>query len=589
MFLRRCFRKYNGKRHAYWALVESHRTERGPRQRVMAYIGEMDESGRLGVQMAAAGNGSILQTALFEETEPNWVEVDVSRVRVERGIQFGGGWLGLQLLEKLGLVEFVKERLPSGREDIPWPMMALILVLCRLCNPSSELHIAEHFYERSGLADLLGVPPDKVNDARLYRALDRLLPHKRALETHLKNRLGDLFELEYDLLLYDVTSTYFEGNAEGNSLAKRGYSRDHRPDCKQVTIAMVVSREGMPLAYEVFEGNRADVTTVEEMVELVESRYGRASRIWVMDRGMISEENVAFLKEGGRRYILGTPRSQLKQFEKELLDEGWQAIREGLEVKLCASPGGQEVFILCRSTDRRQKEKAMHERFARRIESGLTKMAETCRKRKLNPMVVERRIGRLLGQNSRAASLFKIDVKRREDGGATVEWVRDDTWLEWAALSEGCYLLRSNVTDWSAKELWEAYIQLTEAEAAFRIHKSDLSLRPIWHQRADRVQAHVMVCFLAYVLWKSLGALCCRAGLGDSPRKVFDEIARIQMVDVVLPTRSGVEIRKRCVARPDKHQAILLQRLGMQLPRGMKIHTDVVKKSVKDSHGTTVS
>jgi len=308
--------------------------------------------------------------------------VDVERVRAERPRDFGGAWLGLQLLEKLGLTGFLQKVLPEGREDVAWWAMALVLVLCRLCDPSSELRIAEHLYERSALPDLLGIPADKVNDDRLYRALDRLLPHKEALEVLLRERLGELFDLEYDLLLYDATSTYFEGAAQANPQAQRGYSRDHRPDCKQVCIGLVVTRCGVPLGYEVFAGNRNDATTVQEIVQRIEVRYGQADRIWVMDRGMVSEENLAYLRECGRRYILGTPRSQLRQFERELLEQDWAVIREGLEVKLCPSPDATETFVLCRSADRREKERAIHESFAARIESGLVRMAQACQARR---------------------------------------------------------------------------------------------------------------------------------------------------------------------------------------------------------------
>jgi len=572
MFVRRCRQRKNGQDYAYWQLVESYRSERGPRQRVVAHLGDLDECGRIGVKEAASGNEDhVHQTNLFEDSKPRWVEVDPSRVKVERTLFFGGPWLGLEILGKLGLVEFLDSVMPCGREEIAWSMMSLVLVLSRLCGPSSELYIAEHLYERTALGDLLGVPVEKVNDDRLYRALDALLPHKRALEKHLKERLGDLFEIEYDLLLYDVTSTYFEGLAEGNEQAKRGYSRDHRPDCKQVCIALVVSKCGMPLAYEVFDGNRNDSTTVEQIIQTIESRYGSAKRIWVMDRGMVSEENIEFLRHNGQRYILGTAKGTLKRFERELLEGGWETIRNGLEVKLCPCPGGDETFILCRSIDRREKEKAMHERFEKRIEAGLEKMAEVCRTNKRKPLDIARRIGRLLGANSRAAGLFKIDLKE-VDGRAEVVWSKVDAWREWSTLSEGCYLLRSNITDWSAEELWKAYIQLTQAEAAFRITKSDISIRPIWHQRKERVQAHILVCFLAYVIWKALGQLCHSAGLGDEPRKVFDEISQIQMVDVLLLTRSGVNIRRRCVAQPTKHQAILLQRLGLTLPTHLQTH-----------------
>jgi transposase len=566
MFIRPCFRRKNGKRHAYWALMESYRTERGPRQRVVAYLGQLDERGRLGVKEAAEGGRRSRQRRLFEEVQPQWVEVDAARVRVENCCDFGRPWLGLELVRQLGLKEFLDQNLPRRQEEIPWSLMVLVLILCRLCEPSSELHIVEHFYAQSALAELLGVPAEKINEQRLYRALDALLPYKEALEVFLKGRLGELFGLEYDLLLYDVTSTYFEGEARKNPLAQRGYSRDHRPDCKQVCIGLVVSKCGMPLGYEVFAGNRGDVTTLQEIVETMERRYGRADRIWVTDRGMVSEENVAFLQKSGRRYIVGTPKSMLKRFERELLSEDWHAIRDGVEVKLCPSPDGEETFVLCRSRDRREKEKAMHARFEQRIEEGLRRIEAVCYRQRLDRAVVGQRVGRLLGQNSRAAGLFQVEVQSMGDGRAALCWKKVEAWRDWAALSEGCYLLRSNIADWSEEDLWKTYIQLTEAEAAFRMHKSDLSIRPIWHQKEERVLAHILVCFLAYVLWKTLSQKCQCAGLGHEPRRVFEELGKIRLVDVVLPTRQGTEIRKRCITRPSDHQAILLQRLRLRLP-----------------------
>ena len=570
MYVRRCYRKKNGKRHAYWALVESYRTARGPRQRVVAYLGELDERGRIGVQQAVQP-ASTAQAHLFRQAgSAEWVEVDIHGVRVERSRQFGGCWLGLELLRQLGLSQLLDRLLPQGREGISWSVMAQILVLGRMVEASSELRLAEHTYEASSLAELLGVPAEKVNDDRLYRSLDRLLPHKTALEKHLQQRLGELFQLDYDLLLYDVTSTYFEGEAAANPQAQRGYSRDHRPDCKQVNIAMVVSRSGLPLGYEVFAGNRSDVTTVEEIVAAMENKYGQANRIWVMDRGMVSAENVEFLQKGGRRYILGTPKSMLRKFEQQLLDETWSEVHAGLEVKLCLGPEGQEVFILCRSAQRRLKERAMHDRFERRIEQKLEQMAASCRQRRQDPLLLAQRLGKLLGRNSRAAGLFRVHIQTDARGGAHLEWSKREEWRDWARLSEGCYLLRSNVTDWSGEELWRAYMQLTEAEAAFRIHKSDLSLRPVWHHLERRVQAHILVCFLTYVLWKTFGRWCHDAGLGDEPRKIFAELGQIALVDVVLPTRTGISIRKRCVSRPTEHQAILLQRLGLELPTSIE-------------------
>ena len=565
MYLRRCFRRKDGKRHAYWALVESYRTNRGPRQRVVAWLGVMDEQGRLGVKHCAEKRPGH-QTNLFRSTEPEWVEVDVKRVRVERSRKFGGPWLGKELLRRLALDEFLGQTLPNGREEIPWSATAMILLLARLCEPSSELHLAEHVYQGSALSDLLGIPDEKVNEDRLYRALDTLLPHKKALEKHLKERLGELFDLDYDLLLYDITSTYFEGQADGNPQAQRGYSRDHRPDCKQVNIALVVSRCGMPLGYEVFAGNRHDATTLEEMVGHVEQLYGRAGRVWIMDRGLVSEKNVQFLRAGARRYILGTAKSSLRKFERELLSQDWKQVHEGLEVRLVPAPDGEEVFILCRSAERQAKEHAMQERFEKRIEDGLAKIAASCGKRRQKSGAVERRVGRLLERNTRAARLFDVQVEVDAQGFTQLRWTKVESWREWARKSEGCYLLRSNVTEWTPEELWRAYVQLTEAEAAFRVHKADLQIRPVWHHREDRVGAHILVCFLAYVLWKTLAASCRQAGLGDEPRQVFKELSDITLVDVVLPTRNGVEIRKRCISQPTEHQRILLQRLGMRLP-----------------------
>ena len=568
MYLRKCRKSLAGVEYVYWQLVESRRTDRGPRQHVVAYLGDMDEALRLGVAQAAAGKNGVRQDNLLSQSiAPEWVEVDVSRLRVERVLDFGAYWLGVELMARLGLRESLDTLIETGREEIPWSVMAMVLVLMRLVDPSSELRIAQHLFERSALGDLLGISPEKVNDDRLYRALDQVLPHKEALEKHLKERLGRMFKLEYDLLLYDITSTYFEGVCEGNEEARFGYSRDKRSDCKQVCIGLVVSREGMPLGYELFAGNRADVSTVKEIVEKIEGQYGKADRIWVMDRGMVSEKTLTLLRSEGRRYIVGTPRGLLRQFEAHLSsEEGWQTVTEGLSAKPIAAEEGKERFILCRSAARGGKEKAMLARFEERIEAGLKKLAAACAgKKKLRQTTVERRIGALLSRNSRAKGLFKVQVGLREDGGASVGWEKQENAAQWASLKEGCYLLRTNV-EGSVGELWRSYIQLTEAEAAFRIAKSDLRIRPIWHQKEERVGAHILVCFLAYVLWKTLAQMCKSAGLGNEPRKVIDELGGIKMVDVVLPTRGGVELRRRCISQPTKAQAILLDRLKLRLP-----------------------
>jgi transposase len=571
MFLRRCRRRSGGRETIYWELVESYRTERGPRQRVVASLGRADLRKRRGVVLAASERDSVRQLELFEEDlQEEWEQVDTRRVVTERARDFGAWWLALRLGRLTGLCEFLRDHLPAGREDVPWWVAALVLVLCRFCDPSSELGIAGHVYRRSALEDLLGVPATRINDDRLYRALDRLLPHKSELEKHLKDRLGELFSLEYDLLLYDMTSTYFEGACAGNAQAQRGYSRDHRGDCKQVTIALVVSRCGMPLGYEVFDGNRADVTTTQEIVGKIEAAYGVADRIWVMDRGMVSEANLSFLRQSGRRYIVGTPRVHLRRFEHDLLREGWQSIRDGLEVKTCSSADASETFILCRSADRRQKEQAIHARFEQRLDAGLAKLEAWCATARRTAEEVNRRVGRLLALNARSAGLYQVQVVPRAEGGSTLRWTKSEEWRAWSELSDGCYLLRTNIGEWSAGCLWEAYTQLTQAEAAFRIQKSDLRIRPVWHQKTERVQAHILVCFLAFVLWKTLAQACRTSGLGDEPRKVLDEIAQIKLVDVVLTTQEGTQIRRRCVVKPEPHQAVLLHKLGLRLPKQLR-------------------
>jgi transposase len=596
MFIRQCIRRIGGKRQAYWALVESYRTARGPRQRIVAWLGKLDEAGRLGVQQAAEGMNADTarptdptgnrQKALFEDDThgpaPRWVEVNAAGVRVENCRQFGGPWLALQLIQRLQLDEFLKRAMPPGEEHVAWSVSALILVIARLLEPSSELYTAEQWYPKTALAELLGVPVERVDDNRLYRALDELLPHKEQLQVYLKERLGNLFTLEYDLLLYDITSTFFEGKANF-AMAQRGYSRDQRSDCKQVCIGLIVSRCGMPLGYEVFAGNTADKSTVEKIVELMEKRYGKSNRIWVMDRGMVSEENLTFFRKERRRYLVGTPKGLLKKYEQELLSDDWHKIRDGIEVKLLSVPPDEdeepagdapspdttpqkEIFVLCRSRDRVKKDEGILQRFEQKIEQRLCAMSARCEKQRRDTQKVEREVGRMLGQNTRAARLFKVTVEKREDGGARLTWKKIEDVRDWATLSAGCYLLRTNVLDWTDEELWKTYMQLTEAEAAFRIHKTDLSIRPIWHQKEERVLAHILVCFLAYVLWKTLGQFCRQAGLGDEPRRVLDELAEIRLVDVVLPTRGGAEIRQRCVSRPTEHQQILLDRLQLRLP-----------------------
>jgi len=587
VYLRHSVRRKDGKKRVYWRLVRSVRRNGKVVQETVAQLGELDAQGRAKARaLARTITGRAEQHELFEEDsgDETPIPVRLNKVRLERGRAFGDVWLGWTLWRALRLEEICAGLLPEGREAIPWSSMAEVLVIARLCQPSSELHIAEDWYRATALEDLLRLPSEKVDDHRLYRALDRLLPHKRAIEQHLVRRLGELFGIEYDLLLYDVTSTYFEGLAEANPLAQRGYGRDHRPDCKQVCIALVVTRGGIPLGYEVFPGNRVDVTTVEEIVETMESRYGLAERIWVMDRGMTSAENIAWLQQSGRRYLIGTHRGDVKKWSRQIADaRDWTTVREGIEVKLCPGPDGAETFLLCRSAERRENERAMHERFIARIEQGLgalTRRIERARS-PLDRGTIERQIGRLLERNARAAGRYQIHLLKDPSRPSRLRliWSAHSEWEEWARSSEGCYILRTNISDWTPETLWTTYIQLTDAEAAFRIQKSDLSLRPIWHQKPERVQARILVCFLAYVLWKTLEQWQCRAGLGNSSRTILEELAHIQSTDVVIPVAdsSGREVRIRCVVRPDKAQAVLLDRLGLRLPERLKIPPSIGK------------
>lgn len=578
MYLRYTTRKKDGKVHRSWRLVRSVRIGRRVIQQTVTHLGELDEAGRLRARaLARALIGEPEQADLFDDgTRDQTIGVRLKGVRVENGRQFGDVYLALALWRACRLDEFAAAHIAAGKEEVPWEKMAAVLVAARLCEPSSELHIAEDWYRRTALSDLLQLNDALVNKDRLYRALDELLPHKAALEAHLSRRVGELFAVDNEVLLYDVTSTYFEGEAGANTQAKRGYSRDHRPDCKQVCIALVVTFDGFPLGYEVFPGNTHDSTTVRSIIQTMEARHGTVGKVWIMDRGMASAENIAWLRETGRRYILGMPKSELRKWAPALADKThWREIREGIEVKLCAAPdGSEETFILCRSQQRIDKEKAMHERFSARIEQALEKLRARIAKAKkpLNRDAINRQIGRLLQRNQRAAARFAIELKHADTPArCALEVSVQDSFDQWAALSEGAYVLRSNVTQWSDEKLWKAYIQLSQAEAAFRIQKDQLSIRPIWHQREDRVKAHILVCFLAFVLWKTLELWQQRSGLGNSPRTLLEELARIQAHDVILPTHAHGEIRLRCVAQPDAAQAALLDRLGIVLPKRIRL------------------
>ena len=586
MFLRRFQRRKNGKVHSYFALVESYRTAKGSRQRIVNYLGELQPGEENG--WAKLGRGldgkpppsPTLFDVAADDNDDDTVWVDLRGIRLERSRTFGDVWLALGLWRLLELDELFKKLLPEGREEVSWATVAAILAIARFCRPSSELHIETTWYRATALDDLLDVPSAKVHTDRLYAGLDQLLPLKEAIEKHLRGRVGELFAPSQELLIYDVTSTYFEGQCAQNPMAKRGHSRDHRPDCLQVCIGLVVTEEGLPLGYEVFEGNRHDSTTLKTIVETMERKYGKSQRIWVLDRGIVSEANLQMLRERDGRYIVGTPKATLRRFEQHLLDQDWTEVQPGVDVKRVAGDHDQEIFVLARSRDRRAKEQAMHAKFVTRVEEGLQGLQKSIAAGRLKKESdAQRRLGRLLQKNSRAAKAFhvKIETLAAPAGKAhlRITWEKDPEWTRYADLSEGCYLLRTNVTDVEPAVLWKQYIQLTEAEWAFRISKEELRLRPIWHQHQDRVLAHILVCFLAYVMWKTLAQWMRQSGLGDAPRSLLDELAKIRSGDVVLPTRSlvgatGRVVRLRCVTEPDAAQKLLLDRLGLRLPRRLR-------------------
>ena len=594
MFLRRHRKHAAGETYEYWTLCESRRTAAGPRQQVVATLGKLtggeprEEAGweqleaLLDGKPAAPRQMRLGQSPQAALTGPRWELVDVRGVRVERARDFGEAFLGLALWRRLGLHSLLAELIEPGEEEVPWPTVASVLAVARFCGQRSELGIAERWYAHSAMEDLLGVSWEKVNDDRLYRGLDVLAAHKDKLCAHLMERYRSWFGVQFEFLLYDVTSTFFEGKAEANEKAARGYSRDSRSDCKQVCIGLVCTPEGLPLSYEVFAGNRTDVTTVEEIVRTMEEKYGQAQRIWVMDRGMVSEENIAFLRERGARYLVGTPKSQLRQFEAALLEkDGWSEVQSGLEAKLVAHPDGrgEERFVLCRSRARGEKEAAM---LARQSDALCEELAKIDRALAQKPQAdleaVGRRIGRWLGRYPAAAKLLSAALRHDAQGracGLTLSCPLAPG--QWAAHTQGAYLLRTNCPERDPAQLWRWYIQLTQAEAAFRTAKSDLGLRPIYHQTAPRVEAHILVCFLALAMWRTLEMWMYGKGLGTCARRLVEEIATIKSMDVLLPVRRGEQVatlRLRCVARPERRVAELLVRLGLDLPTRSRILED---------------
>jgi len=602
MFLRRKNKSCRGVGYSYWSLCQTVRTAQGPRQRVIASLGKLDATEVPGLrggwedlpallrgEVPAAAPATIALPG-FASAAPaptQWEQVDVRGLRVERTRDFGEPYLALALWHRLKLDEVLATLLPAGRESVAWGQMAALLTVARFCAQRSELGVAEQWYESTALDDLLGVDPQLVNDDRLYRALDQLGRHKDALCTHLMERYRQWFDVRFEFLLYDVTSTFFEGQAAANPQAQRGYSRDQRSDCKQVCIGLVCTPEGLPLAFEVFAGNRPDVTTVEQIVGLMEEKYGAAERIWVMDRGMVSEANIAFLRQRKARYLVGTPKSWLRQHEATLLEKtDWQQVQDGLEVRLVEHPAGEpgEKYVLCRSDARAEKERAMLRRQSEGLTAALGKIdAWLARSAQENLETVGRRIGRALGKYPAAAAIICAEVQTDASGRACGLQITSTLAAgQKAYRQKGAYLLRTNCAETDPALLWRWYIQLTQAEAAFRTAKSDLGLRPIYHHKADRVQAHILVCFLALALWRTLEQWMASRGLGTCARQLIKALAELKSMDVILPVqRAGAvhELRLRVISSPEPATAQLLNHLGLRLPKGSRPNSHVVPKT----------
>jgi transposase len=582
MFLRAHRRSKDGKQHSYWSLVETLRTPDGPRQRRLCYLGELNDSAHsrwLKTIEVFNAEGESTQLKLFPseveppENDPDVARVLVKKVRLERTRQLGPCYLGWELWRRLKLDEFFQGVMDTDGADVAWSRVAAILGINRLCAPGSELALEQQWYPGTSLGDILHIEEGKINDTRLYRCLDRILPQKTKLEQHLKQRYGELFGAEFDVMLYDLTSTYVEGAAEANPMMRRGYSRDHRPDCQQLVLALIVNPEGFPCSYEVFNGNRADVTTLEVILRMVERKYGKARRIWVMDRGIVSEANLAAIRKRDGQYLVGTPRSKMKEFEAHLKQEAnWEQVRDEVQVKLISIPGGQETFILCKTEGRQRKEHAIRNRFARRMEAALDSLQKQVKAGRLkNRDKMHVRIGRILASHPQVADLYQVAVKEAS-GQLSIEWSAKDGQRQWREIREGAYLLRTNLTATTASELWAKYMQLTEVEAAFRALKSELSIRPLFHQLKRRVKAHVMVGFLGYALWVTLKHLLRRKQSQWSATRALAELATLQSADIVLPTTDGREIRLRRITEPTAGQQQLLHQLGIDLPDQLQIN-----------------
>jgi transposase len=567
-------RKKDGKEHRYFSIVESRRiSRRRVVHRTVVYLGEINDSQqaawRKTLEVFDEKQQDFATLSLFPDDREVAGDVDALQVRLgemqlERPRAFGSCWLGCELWRQLKLDEFWQSKLPEGREAVPWEKVLRLLVVNRLLAPGSEFQVHRQWFDQTAMADLLGADFAVAEKDRLYRCLDRLLEHKQELFQHLRERWQDLFAAHFDILFYDLTSTYFEGEAEEIPKAKRGYSRDHRPDCLQVVIALVITPEGFPLAYEVMDGNTSDRTTLRGFLEGIEKTYGKARRVWVMDRGIPTEALLAEMRDPARQmfYLVGTPKGRVNQHEKKWLDLPWQQVRESVQVKLYEQEG--ELYVLAQSEGRQAKENAMRRRRLARLLRKLRVMRRSLPKR--DQLLL--RIGAAKKEAGRPFGFVTIRVPKADEAVTreTFTFAVDKEKLRKAELRDGHYLLRSNLTGEDPGVLWERYIQLTQIEAAFKALKSELGLRPIYHQLGHRVEAHILVAFLAYCLLVTLKNRLQALAPGLTARAVLETLAPMQMLNVTFPTTDGRRLVMPRYTQPTPEQKLLLHQLQLDLP-----------------------
>ncbi len=575
MFLRSNKRIKDGKEHRYYTVVESRRLRSGKvAQRQVLYLGEINDSQqaawRKTLEVFDEQQHRFTPLSLFAEDRPvpadaiDSVQVKLREMKLERARPYGNCWLGCELWRQLQLDRFWAEKLPEGRERVGWAQVLELLVVNRLIDPGSEFRVHRQWFDQSAMDVLLGQDFQVAEKDRLYRCLDRVLPHKQELFVHLQQRWKDLFEAEFDLLLYDLTSTYVEGEAEQNPKAKYGYSRDGKPNCKQVVIALVMTPAGFPLAYEVMDGNTSDKSTLRGFLDKIESVYGRARRIWLMDRGIPTEAILREMRTSRPEtfYLVGTSRARVKKYEQKWLELPWHKVRESVEVKLFAEDG--ELYVLAKSAGRQAKEIAIRRKKLARLLRKLRAMRRSCPKRDQLLM----RVGAAKTDVGRAFGFVKINLPQAGEAvtGETFTFRLDKAKLKQAELRDGHYLLRTNLMAEDPAVLWDRYMQLTQIEAAFKCLKSDLGIRPIHHQLEHRVDAHILVAFLAYCLSVTLKHQLKAHAPGLTPRAALEKLAAIQMLDVSFPTTDGRRLVMPRYTEPSPEQALLLHQIKLVLP-----------------------